>query len=136
MPDPTAPTTATSCPCLTSTLTSFNAGARFVRPADWDTCRLRGPEYDWLIADHLDTTSTYAMAAHDRIVTCGQTLRSAVVPDSAGVYRFDEDLGLDEETALRVSDHFPVFFCLQPSVHPSVTENIQTFRAIHVVDKV
>ena len=114
----------------------LNAGGSYVRSSDWAQCRLRGSEYSWLIADHQDTTATNTLAAYDRIITCSQTLNSAVVTDSAGVYRFDEDLGLDEETTLRVSDHFPVFFSFKPSVHPSVSKNIQTFRAVHVVDKV
>ena len=71
-----------------------------------------------------------------RIVTCSDSLTSAVVPGSAGVYRFDEELGLDEKTTLQVSDHFPVFFSIKPSVHPTIKRNINTFMAIYVVDKV
>ena len=114
----------------------LNAGGSYVRPADWAMCRLRGPQYGWLIADHQDTTATNTLAAYDRILTCSHSVHEAVVTDSAGVYRFDEDLGLDEETTLKVSDHFPVFCSLKPSVHPAVMKNIQTLMAIYVVDKV
>ena len=71
-----------------------------------------------------------------RIVTCSDSLTSSVVPGSAGVYRFDEDLGLDEKTTLQVSDHYPVFFSIKPAVHPTVRRNISTFMVIYVVDKV
>ena len=71
-----------------------------------------------------------------RIVTCSDSLTSSVVPGSAGVYRFDEDLGLDEVTTLQVSDHYPVFFSIKPAVHPTVRRNITSFMAIYVVDKV
>ena len=69
-------------------------------------------------------------------MTCSDSLTSAVVPGSAGVYRFDEELGLDEKTTLQVSDHYPVFFSIKPAVHPTVRRNISTFMAIYVVDKV
>ena len=114
----------------------LNAGGSYVRAAQWEACRLRGPQYTWLISDHLDTTATNTLAAYDRIVTCSPTINTAVVTDSAGVYRFDEDLRLDEKTTLQVSDHYPVFFSLKPAVHPTVTKNIQTFMAVYVVDKV
>ena len=44
----------------------LNAGGTFVKPADWNRCRLRGEEYSWLIADHQDTTATNTLAAYDR----------------------------------------------------------------------
>ena len=58
------------------------------------------------------------------------------MPGSAGVFRFDEEFGLDEKTTLQVSDHYPVFCHLRPTVHQTVRKYIQTRSAILVSDKV
>lgn len=114
----------------------FNAGGTFVRPADWETNRLRqDSEYVWLIADHLDTTATNTLAAYDRIVAWGEDMNESVIPYSAAVYRFDEEMKLDEETLLAVSDHFPVYCELRPTVHPTIEKNITPKIAIMVTDK-
>ena len=55
-----------------------------------------------MIPDHLDTTATSTLAAYDRIIVVGEKLRSSVVPGSAGVLRFDEQMGLGEEELLKV----------------------------------
>ena len=60
------------------------------------------PNFHWLIPDHLDTTATSTLAAYDRIIVVGEQLRSSVVPGSAGVLRFDEQMGLGEEQLLKV----------------------------------
>jgi len=114
----------------------FNAGGAFVRPLDWETNRLRQrAEYKWLIADHLDTTATNTLAAYDRIITWGEGMNDSVIPYSASVYRYDEEMGLDEKTLLTVSDHFPVFCELRPTVHPTIEKNITPKIAIIVTDK-
>ena len=59
-----------------------------------------------------------------------------MVPGSPGVLRFDDELGLTEELTLRVSDHYPVFCHLKPSVHPKIQRNIQTRSSVVIIDKV
>ena len=122
--------------------------------------------YHWLVPDHMDTTATNTLAAYDRyfemlitlhcllpphqlawsqyhtyihyfrIIACGDSTNECVVPGSAGVFRFDEEFGLDEKTTLQVSDHYPVFCHLRPTVHQTVRKYIQTRSAILVSDKV
>jgi len=114
----------------------FNAGGTFVRPSDWVTNRLRqNSEFKWLIADHLDTTATNTLAAYDRIISWGEEMHESVIPYSASVYRYDEEMKLDEKTLLTVSDHFPVFCELRPTVHPTIEKNITPKIAITVTDK-
>ena len=103
-----------------------------------------------MIPDHLDTTATSTLAAYDRIIVVGEQLRSSVVPGSAGVLRFDEQMGLGEEQLLKVqiscffssnfvfqkvSDHFPVCLDLRPSVHQSVAKNIEARLGVVIKDK-
>ena len=134
-----------------------------MRPSDWVRCRLRAHDlsagdtvYHWLVPDHMDTTATNTLAAYDRyfemlislvpyihsgfhyfrIIACGDSTNECVVPGSAGVFRFDEEFGLDEKTTLQVSDHYPVFCHLRPTVHQTVKKYIQTRSAILVSDKV
>ena len=48
-------------------LGDFNAGGTYIRSQDWETNRLRGDEFNWLIPDHMDTTTTNTLAAYDRL---------------------------------------------------------------------
>ncbi|XP_012860050.1 deoxyribonuclease gamma [Echinops telfairi] len=95
----------------------FNAGCSYVRKKAWKNIRLRtDSRFVWLIRDGEDTTvkeSTHC--AYDRIVLRGPELVGAVVPDSSGIFNFQEAYKLTEEEALAVSDHFPVEFRLQTS---------------------
>ena len=114
----------------------FNAGGTYVRPSDWESNRLRQDcGYKWLIADYMDTTATNTLAAYDRIIAWGDEMNESVIPYSAAVYRYDEEMKLDEETLLRVSDHFPVFCELRPTVHPTIEKNITPKNSIMVTDK-
>ena len=119
----------------------LNAGGQFVKQSDWKDCRLRRLDssgdqvYRWLIPDHMDTTATNTLAAYDRIISCGSSMCQCVVPDSAGVLRFDEEFGLDEKTTMRVSDHYPVYCELKPSIHPTILKNIQFKTSLLVQDK-
>ena len=60
------------------------------------------PDFYWLIPDHVDTTATSTLAAYDRIIVVGEQLRSSIIPGSAGVLRFDEQMSLGEEDLLKV----------------------------------
>ena len=71
-----------------------------------------------------------------RIIACGDTIHNCVVPGSAQVFRFDDMFGLSEELTLRVSDHYPVYCLLNPSVHPKIRRNIQTRASVVIIDKV
>ncbi|XP_023335778.1 deoxyribonuclease-1 isoform X2 [Eurytemora carolleeae] len=116
-------------------LGDFNAGGTYIRSQDWETNRLRGDEFNWLIPDHMDTTTTNTLAAYDRIVVWGEELLKAVVPNSAQVYRFDQALGIDQDTLNKVSDHYPVVFSLQTCVHPTLEKNIRKKISFMFTDK-
>ena len=58
------------------------------------------------------------------------------MPGSAQVFRFDDIFDLSEELTLRVSDHYPVYCLLRPSVHPKIQRNIQTRASVVIIDKV
>lgn len=49
-------------------LGDLNASGQYIKSRDWETNRLRGAEYNWLIPDHVDTTATNTLAAYDRLV--------------------------------------------------------------------
>jgi len=85
----------------------FNAACSYVNA--WNNVTLatdRG--FYWLIHDGVDTTTTATECAYDRIVARGDNLLRSIVPHSAGTYRFDIDLNLDELETSSISDHYPV----------------------------
>lgn len=117
-------------------LGDLNAGGSYYTGSDIAACRLRqDPRYHWLIPDHMDTTATATLAAYDRFIAIGDELVAAVMPGTATVLRLDEDLGLEQEAVLRVSDHFPVRVQLRPAVHTAVARNIESRLAILVRDR-
>jgi len=117
-------------------LGDLNAGGTYFSGKEATSCRARShPDFHWLIPDHIDTTATSTLAAYDRIIVVGEQLRSSVIPGSAGVLRFDEQMGLGEEDLLKVSDHFPVCLDLRPSVHQSVAKNIEARIGVVIKDK-
>ncbi|XP_036596413.1 deoxyribonuclease-1-like [Trichosurus vulpecula] len=95
-------------------LGDLNAGCTFVPPGAWLGIRLWShPDFHWLIGDQADTTvSMRTHCAYDRIVVHGKALLQAVVPGSARVFNFQKELGMSDEEALQVSDHYPVEVCL------------------------
>ena len=50
----------------------------------------------------MDTTATSTLAAYDRIIVVGEQLQNSVIPGTAGVLRFDEQMSLGEEELLKV----------------------------------
>jgi deoxyribonuclease-1-like protein len=104
-------------------LGDLNASGQYIKSRDWDTNRLRGAEYNWLIPDHVDTTTTNTLAAYDRIIVRGPMM-DAIVPDSAQVFRYDQVYKLSLDSLKKVSDHYPVRFSLQTLAHPKIQKNI------------
>ncbi|KAM9057865.1 deoxyribonuclease-1 isoform 1-T7 [Megaptera novaeangliae] len=87
----------------------FNAGCSYVTPSRWSSIRLhKSPHFQWLIPDTADTTVTSTHCAYDRIVVAGPLLQGAVVPNSAAPFDFQAAYGLSDQTALAISDHYPV----------------------------
>ncbi|KAM3848160.1 deoxyribonuclease gamma-like [Vipera latastei] len=91
-------------------LGDLNAGGAYIPMSAWTRIRLRNhPAFHWLISDQEDTTVSHrTCCSYDRIIVHGEELLSAVVPGSAKAYNFTKELGLCEEEALEISDHYPV----------------------------
>lgn len=81
----------------------FNAGCDYIR--DWKSVRLAtDPRFYWLIDSSFDTTSEHSDCPYDRIVVAGESLLDKIIPESPGVFRYDEELGLTKEQV-----YFPYF---------------------------
>ncbi|XP_028841254.1 deoxyribonuclease-1 isoform X1 [Denticeps clupeoides] len=89
-------------------LGDFNAGCDYILDSEWQQIRLfTDKSYHWLITDDADTTVTHTKCPYDRIVATADMM-SGIAPNSAKVFEFESALGLSQEMALAVSDHFPV----------------------------
>ncbi|XP_069842161.1 deoxyribonuclease-1-like isoform X2 [Dendropsophus ebraccatus] len=91
-------------------LGDLNAGCSYVTAEEWRNIQLRsGDTFHWLIGDKDDTTvNQKTHCAYDRIVVHGEEFLKGIVPSSAKPFNFKKKLGLSEEEALEVSDHYPV----------------------------
>jgi len=70
---------------------------------------LRDPRFAWLIGNDYDTAVGASTCTRDRIIVAEPVKRYRYVPDSAGVFMFDDYFGLTAKEARSVSDHYPVF---------------------------
>ncbi|XP_069065590.1 deoxyribonuclease-1-like isoform X2 [Pleurodeles waltl] len=97
-------------------LGDLNAACAYLTMEDRKSIRLSsGDRFHWLIDDKADTTVRQKThCAYDRIVVHGDEFLYGVVPGSAKPFNFAKKLGLSEEEALEVSDHFPVEVNLRP----------------------
>ena len=87
----------------------FNGGCNYVE--DWSHIKLASNKaFYWLIDDHVDTTVKQTECPYDRIVVRGDRLVRSVIPTSPSVYRYDFEMGLSQEFAEDISDHYPVAF--------------------------
>eukprot|EP00088_Acartia_fossae_P043967 TRINITY_DN4655_c0_g1_i1.p1 TRINITY_DN4655_c0_g1~~TRINITY_DN4655_c0_g1_i1.p1 ORF type:complete len:469 (-),score=97.58 TRINITY_DN4655_c0_g1_i1:130-1536(-) len=115
-------------------LGDLNASGPYLKTRDWETNRLRGPTFQWLIPDHIDTTATNTLAAYDRIIALGP-ICDQVVTNSAKVFRYDDVYGIEKDSLLKVSDHYPVCFSLETTAHAQVRKNITSTITISFQDK-
>ncbi|XP_039274463.1 deoxyribonuclease-1-like [Styela clava] len=89
----------------------LNADCSYVPKSKWEDCQLRQSEdYQWMISDEEDTTTKKTNCAYDRIILRGKDIKENSC--CARVYRFDQEMQLDQELVEDVSDHFPVEFIL------------------------
>ncbi|XP_053551427.1 deoxyribonuclease gamma-like [Bombina bombina] len=91
-------------------LGDLNASCGYVTIEQWKRIKMRSSDtFHWLIGDKDDTTVSHkSRCAYDRIVVHGEDFLKGIVPGSAKPFNFKKTLGLSEEEALEVSDHFPV----------------------------
>lgn len=89
-------------------LGDFNSDCNYVTSSEWSQIRLyTDKSFHWLIPNEADTTVSSTNCAYDRIVVT-DSAKELVVPGTAKVYNFQEELNLPYKMALAVSDHFPV----------------------------
>ncbi|XP_045170039.2 deoxyribonuclease-1-like [Mercenaria mercenaria] len=94
-------------------LGDLNADCNYVSKRKWKKIPMKkDPRFNWLIGDEIDTTVKGSHCAYDRFIITGPGWQGGIVPDSAKVYRFDQDLNIDNKLAAKVSDHYPIEFLL------------------------
>ncbi|KAL8164463.1 UNVERIFIED_CONTAM: hypothetical protein K2H54_051667 [Gekko kuhli] len=91
-------------------LGDLNAAGAYIPASAWAGIHLRSHlAFHWLIGDQADTTVSHrTCCAYDRIIVHGDELLGAIVARSAKPFNFTHALGLSEEEALEISDHYPV----------------------------
>ncbi|XP_023657012.1 deoxyribonuclease gamma-like [Paramormyrops kingsleyae] len=91
-------------------LGDFNADGAYLSKGKMKKIRIRSDvNFNWLIGDDVDTTAnTGNDNTYDRIVVYGKKMLDSIVPNSAMPFNFQEAFRLTAETALDVSDHYPV----------------------------
>ncbi|KAM4609817.1 deoxyribonuclease-1-like [Polymixia lowei] len=91
-------------------LGDFNADGKYVSEKEMKEIRIRSDKnFHWLIGDDVDTTAnTGNEHTYDRIVVYGEDMLEAIMPNSAKPFNFQQQFGLTDEMALKVSDHYPV----------------------------
>uniref|UniRef100_A0A8C6UET0 Deoxyribonuclease n=1 Tax=Neogobius melanostomus TaxID=47308 RepID=A0A8C6UET0_9GOBI len=91
-------------------LGDFNADGRYLsEKKELKKISISSGDYHWLIKDDVDTTSSnHNDNTYDRIVVYGEEMFNAVVPGSAKTFNFQKEFKLDDDTALSISDHYPV----------------------------
>ncbi|MEW6748464.1 MAG: endonuclease/exonuclease/phosphatase family protein [Candidatus Micrarchaeota archaeon] len=68
---------------------------------------LRNSSFTWVVPDDADTTVKSTDCAYDRIIFTRAT--DDDFTGEWGIFRFDEEYGLNESQAEEVSDHYPVW---------------------------
>lgn len=70
---------------------------------------LRAAVFHWVIGDEVQT-AVRTGCTYDRMVLLDGTFNAEYVPNSAQVFRYDEEFGLTDPNFVRqVSDHYPVY---------------------------
>lgn len=89
-------------------LGDMNADCGYFNEMYWDLGWDHPVPPEWLITNEMDTTVGANSCTYDRIIITKNTT-SEDWTGKAGVYRFDEILGLSPDQAKAVSDHYPVW---------------------------
>ena len=88
-------------------LGDFNADCTYYDEDDM-TKPLRAARFHWLIENDMETAVATG-CTYDRIIVFDETFARELVPHTAGVVFYDENLGITNGALVRdVSDHYPV----------------------------
>ena len=89
-------------------LGDFNADGRYFDEDD-PTNLFKASEFYWVIANDMDTMTT-TDNTYDRVVLMNATYSYEYIRDSAEVFYFDTEYGIDNATLVEeVSDHYPIY---------------------------
>ncbi len=86
-------------------LGDMNADCSYLRPVD--NISLRDTAFTWLIPDGTDTTTKSTNCTYDRIIITEPTREDFT--GKWGVFRFDQEYGLNQTQTEAVSDHYPAY---------------------------
>jgi len=90
------------------TLGDFNADGRYFDEDD-PTNLFKASEFYWVIANDMDTMTT-TDNTYDRIALMNATYSYEYIKDSAEVFCFDIEYGINNATLVEeVSDHYPIY---------------------------
>ncbi|XP_060598374.1 deoxyribonuclease-1-like [Ruditapes philippinarum] len=91
-------------------LGDLNAACSYARETDLKGLTIYDQtQFLWPLGFDADTTtSTNTDCAYDRFIISGQNIRSAFIPGSEGIYKFEETHKLDYSQMVDVSDHYPI----------------------------
>ncbi|GIY09166.1 deoxyribonuclease-1 [Caerostris darwini] len=113
----------------------MNAGCANVRISDWDAMELwKRKEFTWLITHDFDTTLSINCCPYDRIIVAGDDLQEAVIWDSVGPFKYRDLYGLSTNTALAVSDHWPVEVKLKGGTSKEAKANLTPSLCLMIHD--
>eukprot|EP00756_Hemistasia_phaeocysticola_P008710 Hpha_TRINITY_DN14700_c0_g1::TRINITY_DN14700_c0_g1_i2::g.102773::m.102773 len=90
-------------------LGDLNAGCSYLSNSAREALLLwTDTNWAWLLPEGTDTTVATSSCPYDRMIAT-KDFETLVVPGSAGVYRFDEEMaGLSTLCSKHVSDHYPI----------------------------
>ncbi|XP_043977443.1 deoxyribonuclease-1-like isoform X2 [Gambusia affinis] len=90
-------------------LGDFNAAGSYLSNKKKKKIRISSPPFYWIIGDNVDTTTSHSNEyTYDRIVVYTKKTQKTIVPNSAKSFNFQREFDLNDEEALRISDHYPV----------------------------
>jgi len=90
----------------------FNADGNYFEE-DNDTNPFKSSEFHWVITNDMDTM-TKTNWTYDRMVMMDSTFSYEYIGNSAAVFYFDTEYGIDDEAFVwEVSDHYPIYACFK-----------------------
>lgn len=90
------------------TMGDFNADGSYFDESD-NTNPFKASEFHWVITNNMDTM-TKSDWTYDRMVMMDSTFNHEYIENSASVFYFDEEYGINDETFVwEVSDHYPIY---------------------------
>jgi len=88
----------------------FNADCSYISPARQELLKkINYVDFSWIITNEVKT-NTRQSCTYDRVLINGDNFVKAIVPKSNTTVNYQEELGMNLNQALAVSDHFPVKF--------------------------